>query len=169
MLHFPCSRHVTIKTHVDYPNTASAVTPAWMHQVCRKTIEDHNTRLEVGSLSRFTEFDLPRPNIINYSRLLAEGQAILFGAAKNESLVDSRLQHHRTDSFGVNISTAVSIALINNNPNTKILDVDKEAVMAAASPMPATALANVVGRFGNSCQPGTYAVGSAVYMMDPSS
>ena len=82
-------------------------------------------------------------------------------------MVASRLNAHRTDSFGVNVSAAVSFALINNNPNTKILDVDKEAVMATASPMPAAVLANVVSCFGKNCQPGTGAVGSGVYMMIP--
>ena len=167
MLHFPRNKHVTVTIQVNYPNTAAGVTPAWMHQVCRKAIEDHNMRLEVGSLSRFAGFDVPRPNILNYSRLLTEGQVILFGATKNEALVASRLNAHRTDSFGVNVSTAVSLALINNNPNTKILDVDKEAVMAAAPPM-SDALTNVVGCFGKGCQLGTCAVGSAaVYRMIP--
>ena len=167
MLHFPRNRHVTVTTHVAYPTTAAGVTQAWMHQVCRTAIEDHNTRLEVGSLSRFAEWNVPRPNTLNYPRLLTKGQAIIIGAAKSEELVASRVVHHRTDTFGVKVSADVTIALINSNPDTKILDKEKEAVMAAASPMPATALANEVSCFSKGCQPGTCAVGSAVYLMIP--
>ena len=108
-----------------------------------------------------------RPNIINYTQLLLEGKAIYIGAAMREDLAASRLNHHRTGVFGVNVSASVSIVLINTNPSTKILDVDKEAVMAAASPLPAAALTNIDGNFGKGCQPGTCAVGSAVYMMIP--
>ena len=165
MLHYPRNRHVTITTHVAYPTTAAGVTPAWMHQVCRKGCEDHNLRLEEGSLSRW--FNVPRPNIINYTQLLHEGKAIYIGAVMREDLVASRLNHHRTDAFGVQVSASVSIALINANPSTKILDVDKEAVISAASPLPAAALTNIDGNFGKGCQPGTCAVGSAVYMMIP--
>ena len=129
-----------------------------MHTILRRAVEDHNTALEVGSLSRFAEFDVSRPNIMNYSRLLTESQAILFGAAKNEALVASRLNTHRTDSFGVNVFAAVSFVLINTNTNTKIMDIEKEAVIAAASPMPAATLANVVGCFGKGCQLGTCAL-----------
>ena len=132
MLHVPRNRHVTVITHVAYPTTAAGVTPAWMHQVCRTGCEDHTLRLEEGSLSR--QFNLSRPNITNYTQLLHEGKAIYIGAAMRNNLVASHLNHHRTDTFGVQVPTSVSIALINPNPDTKILDVDKEAAMASASP-----------------------------------
>ena len=138
MLHYPRNRHSSITTHVPFPTTAAGVTQAWMHQVCRKGCEDHNLALEERSLSRW--FDVPRPNIINYSHLLLEGKAIYVGAAMREDLVRSRLNAHRTDTFGVRVSASVSFALINSNPDTKILDVDKEAVMAAASPLPSVSV-----------------------------
>jgi hypothetical protein len=130
-------------------------------------IDDHNLALESASLSRFSDWDIPRPNIINYPRLLDVGKAVLFGATMREDLVYSRLTHHRTDTFGVEVSADVTIAFVNTNPSTQILDVEKEAVWAAASPLPAAALANVVSNFGVRCQPGTCAVGSVVYMMIP--
>ena len=79
MLHYPRNRHVTITIHVAYPTTAAGVTPAWMDQVCRGGCEDHNLRLEEGSLSRW--FNVPRPNIINYTQLLLEGKAIYIGSS----------------------------------------------------------------------------------------
>ena len=167
MLHYPRNLHVTVTTHVNYPNTAAEVTRDWMHRTCRKGIEDYNTALERRSLSRFADWNLPRPNIINYPRLLHEGQAIIIGAAKRKELVASRVVHHRTDTFGVKVSADVTMVLINSNPDTKILDKEKEAVMAAASSMPAAALVNVVSCFGSSCQLGTCAVGLAVYLMIP--
>ena len=84
-----------------------------------------------------------------------------------EDLVASRSIAHRTDTFGVEVSSDATIAIINTNPSAKILDVEKEATMAAAPPLPAAALTNVVGSFGNGCQAGTCAVGSVVYLMIP--
>ena len=68
---------------------ASALKVTSMPDVPPSDQEDHNTALEVGSLLRFAEFNVPRPSIINYPRLLHEGQAILFGAAKTEAVVAS--------------------------------------------------------------------------------
>ena len=161
MLHYPRNRHVTVTTYVPYPTTSAEVTRDWMHRVCRQGIEDHNTKLELGSLSRW--FNVPRPNIINYPK-----KAVIVGAAMREDLVRNRTVCHRTHTFGVDVSSDVTFALINTNPSTKILDVEKEATMAAAPPpLPAAALANVVTLFGKGCQPGICAVGSAAYLMIP--
>ena len=108
---------------------------------------------------------MTRPNVLNYTTLLAKGKAAIFGAAMREDLVASRLVHHRTDTFGVEVSSDVTIAFVNTDPSTKILDVEKEALWAAASPLPAAALANVASCFGKSCQPGA----CAVVHNDPSS